>query len=315
MSSYHAAPNGATTPVVPGAFSQALSTPVQTYNMTSPAPELQTRPEKTDRGCRDVLFSILFYLHLAGVMYAAVVYAPLAAQEAAGDYGGERRLGMIMLPNSVSSRWLQDEGEEQGGYNNENGEIEINPGALLGVLVIAGILSFIFASLALGFMMRHAEMLVKIALWFNIILFAVMGILSLLGGVIPTGLIFLGLAAFSAYYAYRVWSRIPFAASNLVTAVSAVRANLGLSLYAYWSVVVLFLWSIVWMISASSTIYVMSNCNAEGECDDINGGLIFLFMVSYYWTAQGKRTLAERCRNDWLTRLTRVIPSCFLCSH
>lgn len=277
MSSYSAAPNGATTPVVPGAFSQALS-PAQPYNMSSAAPDLhQARPEKTERGCRDVFFSILFYLHLAGVFYAAAVYAPLAAQEA---NGGERRL--VVLPHS---RWLQ---EDQDGYsNNDDGEIEVNPGALVGVLVIAGILSFIFASLALGFMMRHAELLVKIALWFNIILFGVMGLLSLVGGAIPMALMFLLFAGFSAYYAWRVWSRIPFAASNLVTAVSAVQANMGLSLYAYWSVVVLFAWSIVWMISASSTIYVTGNCNAEGECESVNGGLIFLFMVSYFWTAQG----------------------------
>ena len=109
-------------------------------------------------------------------------------------------------------------------------------------------------------------------------------------------LMFLFFAALSAYYAYRVWSRIPFAASNLVTAVSAVQANIGLSLYAYWSVVLLFVWSIVWMISASSTIFVTGNCNGEGECESVNGGLIFLFMVSYYWTAQGEllpRSLLE----------------------
>ena len=283
--SYQAAPNGSK-PVVHGAFSNALSTPAQPYNMTSNAPDLQTRPEKTERGCRDVFFSILFYLHLVGVMYAGVVYAPLAAQEASN--GGERRL--VVLPMMMTGdRWLQEEGGEYDGNNNNNeaGDIEVDPSALLGVLVIAGILSFIFASLALGFMMRHAETLVKLALWFNIILFAVMGIFSLLGGAVPAALMFLLFAALSAYYAWRVWARIPFAASNLVTAVSAVKANMGLSLYAYWSVILLFVWSIVWMVSASSTIYVTGNCNAEGECESVNGGLVFLFMVSYYWTAQG----------------------------
>ena len=40
------------------------------------------------------------------------------------------------------------------------------------------------------------------------------------------------------------------------------------------------------MISATSTLYVTGNCNAEGECESVNGGLVFLFMLSYYWTAQ-----------------------------
>ena len=123
-----------------------------------------------------------------------------------------------------------------------------------------------------------------------------MAVVSLLGGVIPTALMFLFFCGLSAYYAYRVWSRIPFAASNLVTAVSAVKSNLGLAFYAYWSVVVLFLWSIVWMISASSTLYVTGNCNAEGECESVNGGLVFLFMLSYYWTAQGTCALQNAGR-------------------
>ena len=276
--SYSKAPYGHT-PVVqghdPGAFSNAL-TPAQPFNMSSHAPDLQMRPEKTERGCRDILFSILFYLHLVAVFYSGVVYAPQAANiEGNNDNGGggERR----SLTASLANRWLEEDG---------NGDFEIDPNALMSVLVIAGLLSFIVASLALGFMMRHAYMLIKVALWFNIILFGVMAVLSLLGAAIPMALMFLLFAGLSAYYAYRVWHRIPFAASNLVTAVSAVRANLGLSIYAYWSVVLLFLWSIVWMVSASSTIIVTGNCNAEGECESVNGGLVFLFTLSYYWTVQ-----------------------------
>eukprot|EP00977_Amphora_coffeiformis_P002169 scaffold425_cov175-Amphora_coffeaeformis.AAC.28 len=276
--SYTKAPYG-NTPVVqghdPGAFSNALSTPAQPFNMSSHAPDLQMRPEKTERGCRDVFFSILFYLHLAAVFYSGVIYAPQAANfEGNNDNGGGERRS---LAASLTNRWLEEDG---------NGDFEIDPKALMIVLVIAGLLSFVVASLALGFMMRHADMLIKVALWFNIILFGIMAVMSLLGAAIPMALMFGFFAGLSAYYAYRVWHRIPFAASNLVTAVSAVQANLGLSVYAYWSVVLLFLWSIVWMVSASSTIIITGNCNAEGECESVNGGLVFLFTLSYYWTAQ-----------------------------
>ena len=273
--SYVQAPEAKTPVVVQGrevgAFSNALSAP----------PPTESPLRKTNRGCRDVLFSILFYCHLVAVGYAGVVYAPIAAQDTAG--GGERRLVSI---SSLPQRWLQ-EGQDNNNNNNDEMDMEIDPNALLSVLIVAGILSFVFASLALGFMMRNAEVLVKMALWFNIIFLAVMAVVSLMGAALPMGLMFLVFAAFSAYYAYRVWPRIPFAASNLVTAVSAVQANLGLAFYAYWSVVVLFLWSIAWMVAASSTIYVTGNCNAEGECESVNGFLIFLFLLSYYWTAQG----------------------------
>ena len=278
--SYTKAPYG-NTPVVqgrdPGAFSNALSTPAQPYNMTSNAPDLQMRPEKTERGCRDVFFSILFYLHLVAVFYSGIVYAPQAANLEGNnnDEGGGRR---SLLTASLTNRWLEED---------DYGDIEIDPKALMSVLVIAGVLSFIVASLALGFMMRNAAMLIKLALWFNIILLAIMAVFSLLGGATPMALMFLFFAGISAYYAYTVWHRIPFAAANLITAVSAVQANLGLSLYAYWSVVLLFIWSIFWMISASSTIFVTGNCNADGECESVNGGLVFLFTLSYYWTVQG----------------------------
>lgn len=285
--SYYKAPGGGATPIVQGqtvgAFSNALSTPAQPYNMTSNAPDLQTtaKPDKAaGRGCRDVIFSILFYIHLAAIVYAAVVYAPQAAMDVAGNNNNNRRL-------STALRWLQEDGTYDNNY--EAGDIEINPNALLTVLVIAGLLSFVCASLALGFMMKFAESLIKIALWFNIVLLGIMALLSAVGGAIPSALMFLFFAGLSAYYAYRVWSRIPFAASNLVTAVSAVQANMGLAFYAYWSVILLFLWSILWMTSASSTLYVLGNCNAEGECESVNGGLVFLFMLSYYWTAQGKQ--------------------------
>jgi hypothetical protein len=262
-----------------GAFSDAL-TSAQPYDMSSnnaPDGAQPGIPEKTERGFRDVFFGILFYAHLGAIVYTSAVYAPQAALAAADNVqgGGGRR--------SLLGRWL----EEDGGGDEQ--EIEIDPGALLSVLVVAGILSFIFSSLALGFMMRFAETLIKIALWFNIILFLVMALLSLAAGVIPSALMFLFFSGLSAYYAYRVWSRIPFAASNLVTAVSAVQDNMGLSVYAYWSGVLLFVWSILWVVSASSTIYVLGNCNEEGECESVNGGIVFLFVLSYYWTAQGKR--------------------------
>lgn len=288
--SYFKAPGGST-PIVQGqhvaapsgAFSNALSTPAQPYNMTSHAPPdiTSNRPDNKggERGCRDFIFSILFYLHFAAIVYAAAVYAPQAALEVAGgDEGGDRRLAAPL-------RWLQGGDDDQNNY--DGSDVEINPNALLGVLTISGLLSFGIASLALGFMMKFAETLVKVALWFNILLFGVMAIVSLLGGALPMAGLFLLFAALSGYYAYRVWARIPFAASNLVTAVSAVQANMGLSIYAYWSVILLFLWSILWMVSASSTLYVLGNCNAEGECESVNGGLVFLFLVSYYWTAQG----------------------------
>jgi hypothetical protein len=136
-------------------------------------------------------------------------------------------------------------------------------------------------------MMNFAEGLIKTALFFNILVFALTALASLAagaaGGAVVGGL----LTAFAIYYAYCVWSRIPFAAANLVTAVTAVRANLGLALYAYISLLLLFGWSLWWTIAASSTILVLGNCDTSGVCqNEVNPFVVFLLLVSLYWTIQ-----------------------------
>jgi len=181
-------------------------------------------------------------------------------------------------------RLLQDDG---GNADYEDVDWSIDPAALLAITGIAGILGCLFSSVALSFMIRFAEGLIKTALIFNIVMFAIMALLSLavgeLGGVMVGGL----MCALSTYYTVKVWSRIPFAASNLVTAVTAVQDNIGLVLYAYISLVLLFGWSIWWTISAASTVLVVGDCDADGECqNEVSAALIFMFMVSYYWTVQ-----------------------------
>ena len=135
--------------------------------------------------------------------------------------------------------------------------------------------------------MSFAEVLIKMALIFNIIVFGLMALASLAGGALPGAIMGGVMCAFSAYYACCVWSRIPFAAANLVTAVTAVRANIGLVFYAYISLILLVGWSVWWSISAAGTILVLGNCDANGNCaNEINGGIVFLFLISYYWTIQ-----------------------------
>jgi Plasma-membrane choline transporter len=96
------------------------------------------------------------------------------------------------------------------------------------------------------------------------------------------------MCAVSAWYAYCVWDRIPFAASNLVTSVTAVRSNIGLAMYAYISLLLVFGWSILWTIGAGSTLFIVSGCDsANGICEnDTNMILLFLFFLSFYWTVQ-----------------------------
>lgn len=110
---------------------------------------------------------------------------------------------------------------------------------------------------------------------------------ALAAGSVPGAVVGGLLSVLAIYYAVCVWSKIPFAAANLVTAVTAVRANIGLALYAYISLILLFGWSIWWTISLISTIMVLGDCDGSGECgNEVSGVVIFLFFISYYWTIQ-----------------------------
>mmetsp|Transcript_15057 Transcript_15057/g.31044 ORF Transcript_15057/g.31044 Transcript_15057/m.31044 type:complete len:516 (-) Transcript_15057:127-1674(-) len=258
-----------------GGFSQALNDPAQrpayVSSSTTSAAQYQT-PAAPPRGCRDALFAVLFYVHLGLIAYAAAVNTPIMAQEV-----GE---GYINHADGWGRRRLND-GEGDGEDSN------FDPVHLFITIVIATILAFVVSTLALGFMMTCAQPLIKMSLYFNILLFGVLMIVSFATGATPMGVVFLLLMGISAWYAYRVWNRIPFAASNLVTAVTAVKANIGLAVYAYWSVLVLFFWSVVWALSTSSTIFVEAECNADGECEgSVSGILLFCFFLSFYWTSQ-----------------------------
>jgi Plasma-membrane choline transporter len=276
-------------------------------------------------GCRDVIFALLFYAHVGALIYCAILYAPEMIADMAnsssdssssngdGDGGRSRRL----VSSSLLVRLLDQEGQaadagddagddnsnnsnnSSGGSNNyynsynADDDIDIDPQALLLILCFASVLGFVLSSFGLALMMSCATLLIKLALWFNILLLAALAVFAIVwfgtaGAAIPVAVLFFILAGFAAAYAYHVWSRIPFAASNLVTAVSAVRSNMGLAFYAYWSVGVLFAWSILWFIATSSTLYVLADCHAAtGACNDnINGLLLFAFILSFYWTAQ-----------------------------
>lgn len=79
---------------------------------------------------------------------------------------------------------------------------------------------------------------------------------------------------------------IPFAASNLKTAVIAVRANLGVTLVGLFLVFVAFVWTAIWLLSLTG-VYVQMVPRNDKVCDSrLNGWVALLFLLSYYWTQQ-----------------------------
>lgn len=271
-----------------------------------------TKGEQQPRKFNDVAFGLLFYLHLIGMVACAGVYAPQMFTNIADNMdndGGERELldsssmsgnnhglvtsrlmswvvgasqqifGGLSSTSLLSNRALEEENDANDGTNDFND--------LLLLLSISAIVACVISSLALTVMISHAKGMIMCSLVFNILASLVFMIGAFF--VSPFGAIMgIFLVAFNAYFAYVVWGRIPFAACNLATATSAVKANLGLSFVAYSSLITMFCWSAFWLVSAVPTIYITSGCDAQaGACEnEANGLVVFLLLVSFYWTYQ-----------------------------
>lgn len=233
--------------------------------------------EVQQKRCNDVLFAILFYVHLGVMVWTTVAYAPVMAVDVAGS-----------VSDAYQNRFLDEAQEENGngGEDGNDGNVQYDMAALWVILGVSAVAGFTISALFLSVMMRFAEGLIKFALWFNIITPLLMAILSLVAGAFPVALMFFLYFAFTAYFAYVTWSKIPFAAANMRTAVTAVRANFGLTFFAFNALVLSFFWTLWWAIAAMSTIYVTSGCTAEGCETEPSGPLVFGLLLSYYWTVQ-----------------------------
>lgn len=184
----------------------------------------------------DVAFAILFWAHLA--VMAVILSMGTVSYAQGGGGGGSNYTGLVIC--------------------------------VLG----CGALAIILSTLALSFMYRFAAAMVKLSLVFSVassVLIGIMGIMS--GDMLLTIMGFAGFAI-GCCYAYVVWSRIPFAASNLRTALTAVKQNMGLAVVAYTMMFVACAWSVFWVVGLSSAMVSMGQ------------GIIFLFLVSFYWVHQ-----------------------------
>ena len=196
--------------------------------------EIRPAPEGQPKEYKDAIWGVLFWLHLIAMI--AIISLNIASQE------------------------------KEGGNGSNTGVV-----VLVGVTAVT---SIGIGSAALSFMMRYAKELVKTALVFSVIMSGIVGIFGFLSGQTLMGILGLVFFAIGICYARVVWPRIPFAAANLNTALTAVRANLGLAVVAYAMLALAFGWSIFWFVGLGDAV------NAS------NTAILFLLLLSYYWVHQ-----------------------------
>lgn len=177
---------------------------------------------------QDVIWAILFVAHFIGMMI----------------------LIMYRLMNPITL------------YNEDGTTTTTNMSALNGKIMFltgtTGLTAVGLSAISLSFMMQHAKTLVEVGLLFSVATSLVIAIAGFMMGSIMMGV--LGIISFviGICYTYAVWSRIPFAAANLNTALTAVRANMGLTVVSLFFTLLAFGWTILWILGVGGA-YVESN--------------------------------------------------------
>ena len=191
-----------------------------------------------------------------------------------------------------------------------------------GVLVLVGITGATAVGLscsALSFMMNQTETLVQTALIFSVASSLAVGIVGFfVVGTMWMGILGLVSFAIGLCYAKIVWPRIPYAAANLQTAVSAVQANLGLAAVALGFTGLAFCWTLLWFLGlgdalAGSKLPVVfllvgsdSCCETTGCCFERNEVLEWRVLVTRLQSCYSRHSLFFSSFHSILTNIYQI---------
>jgi Plasma-membrane choline transporter len=222
------------------------------------------RDEKQESGCKDPIFALVFYGCVIAIGAVAALYGPAAFES-------------VSTTNST-------DGSSTGGSTSSAGDEIDYSGAMTIAALLVG-LSFIGAAVGMALMMMCPQFLIKTSLIFVTVLAGAMAVysfmyVSLLGGIM--GALFFAL---SVCYAYAVWSRIPFATVNLITACTAVRKHITVVVFSYFFAILAAGWSILWSVSFFGIFDKSYKCDANGVCNP-NYGILFGMFIAFFFGHQ-----------------------------
>ena len=171
-----------------------------------------------------------------------------------------------------------------------------NGSLLSGLLYLTIVTSFAgigISAYTLELMTKYATQIIQISLFTSCCALSLMIIIILShGGAEFVAFFWVFILILTGLYAYSVWNRIPFAAANLTTGLTAIQSNYGICLMGYATCFATYIWLMIWMVAFLGVGYKESKCytvNDEGstKCEsDVNFVSFFLLGLSYFWTAQ-----------------------------
>lgn len=212
-----------------------------------------TKGEKQESKCRDPIFAFLFYGNLAAIAITLVIFRDEAFQ------------------------------------STSDGTTSFDYTPYVWAVLVTGCFSVGFSGLMLMVMMRIPSLLIKTSLIFVVVLSGVWAVMGFIWGSIWMGIFGLIFFFIGICYARAVWSRIPFATANLVTACESVKSNCGVVFISFLFVAFAFGWTILWAFAFLGVFNDTYKCTTVGQvttCTDPNYGYLFLLFLSYFFTHQ-----------------------------
>lgn len=219
-----------------------------------------TKGEHQPSACRDVFFAIAFIAQIVGTCAIA------------GIYGAEAFTSIMTKTNKDANETIA----------------EVDYSGIRKAAIATGGFSLITSMLMLTVMIKFGSFLIKLSLFFTVAYALFILVLSLAVGNIKLAIIGVLCFAMTACYACCVWSRIPFATCNLVTGLTAIRANFGITIISYLFSAVSFGWNIVWCLAFLGVYEQSPDIEGSDEKNEktLNYTYLLLLCLSFYWSLQ-----------------------------
>ena len=231
---------------------------------------------------RDIGALFLFTVHLLAIVIMALRAIPMVTNYA--------------LPSSDSS-------------SSSSSSTTLHLSGIFLIYLLASVTALGIMGLWVTVMTRFLEYLIQMALLTSVASNIMVIILLLSSGAwSPVGLsIAIGLLLWTLCFVRSIWRRLPFCAANLQTAVAALfqtgtssggtsgSSITGIALVAYGLVLLLLIYTILWILAWIGTFVTTADCDLAKATDDIvasncsyqiNTLSVLLFCLSYFWTFQ-----------------------------
>ena len=248
---------------------------------------------REDFKTHDVPFALLFLAQLCFVLYLAITFASDTVMSSSTFDESSHQT----IQSYDNSNYNDDPFSTEPSYSTGVGstvsnwarDVHVDYANAFKLACITALYATSLSALFIGMMMILGKALIPTTLCLSIILciaFATIGIALSPYSFIPiTGIIALAL---SVGYSIVVWDRIPFAATNLDTALCGVKCTADVLIVGWIMMIAAFFWTIAWTVSFLGIYDNYLDCiTGDGTSYSVtySGVCIYVAMISsYLWT-------------------------------